>query len=206
MSLIAVQTLADYLGVEATESGLQAYLNRAEAFTATILGATSLEERSATETVTVDMRQSNNGLSGGVYDPNIFYFSDGPVTGVTSVSLNGTDVTSDIQLSDRGWFIHYPVTLRSFRFDPAFYDPGLFTERYIATLEVSYTAGWTEEELPNPIKQYVLMTAAKYHSIPVDGVYQVRIGDNQVALDKDMFEAEYKRNEALINRYKRSYL
>jgi len=127
---------------EARESSLIAALTAAESLVASYIGAESLLLASRASRVVTRLAA------------RIVPLEYGPVTSVSSVTVDGADVTATT-----GWH-YWHLRLQG---ETA---PG-------ATVEASYTTGWQPQDLPEPVEQAILMTAASIYARPDAGLARI---------------------------------
>lgn len=143
MPILLASDLAAYIKEpDAREASLNAALTAAENLVASYIGAEGLLAASRAESVVI--RLSTRVV------PTLY----GPVTGVSSVMVNGEDVTATTGY--HYWYLH----LQDETGDGA-------------TVEMAYTTGWAADALPDPIRQAILMTAASIYARPDAGLARV---------------------------------
>lgn len=133
--VLVVPDLAQHLGVDAATPRLHEALEAAEAMVAASLGAATLDARTVAVTLTIARGAAR-----------VLHLADGPATALDAVTIDGAGVTDGA--------IHGYWGLRR-----ATGLPFVGT-----TAEVVYTAGWSRQTLPAPVRQALLLTAASVHA------------------------------------------
>ncbi len=128
-------------------------IEQAEAMVAAAIGATTLAQR--------PLAQS------GVVRGGVLSLRDGPLTALTTFSLNGYATTVPEIHPWHLWVVASPGA-----YGLASYAPtgGVYA--------LTYTAGWTAETLPEALKQAILQTAqAVANQASQGGLTEYRVGD-----------------------------
>ncbi|WP_407570726.1 hypothetical protein [Deinococcus altitudinis] len=92
-----------------------------------------------------------------------------PITGLTLVSQDGTDLTSQCAFDT--------FTVRRDALAPEFQP--------LSTVHVEFQTGWTAENLPHAVREAILLTAREIQAVP-EGVSSKRIGDVQVTFERSV--------------------
>lgn len=169
MPVLDVDVLREYLKEKtAKEESLQRALEAAEALAAAYIGTETLVKHYKSETWHPRL------------DTRVLATIDGPVTSVTSVTVNGDDVTANTG------YTYWSLRLQD--------EVGNGD-----TVEATYTAGWDPASIPQPIRQAVLMTAASIYARPDAGV--ARIVNPTLA---EVYRSDYLSRSAkrLLDRYR----
>jgi hypothetical protein len=133
--LLVVPDLAAFLGIDAAAPRLHDALVAAEATVAAHLGAPTLEARTIEVAIRIERGQAR-----------VVHLADGPATALSGVELDGT-VLTDVAIYGF-WALRRTSGL-------------LFSG---TTVEATYTAGWTRQLLPPPVRQALLLVAASLHA------------------------------------------
>jgi hypothetical protein len=146
VSVVTISELAAYLGVDTTRPRLQETLEAAEGLAAGYLGAEQLAERQVTVMHTASRSKYTVPLS------------DGPLVELTSVTRDGATVdTQKVQVT------YWMIAL----------EDGVGEGEKIV---VTFNAGWTATNLPDRVRQAVLMTAASIFDRPNPNVRTEQVG------------------------------
>ena len=124
----------------------------AEALVAAALGASSLSERQVSQT--------------GIVTGGVIPLRDGPLTALTSFSLNGYDLMPTAS----PWFVRVPVGMAPYGL--VSYAP------YSGMYALTYTAGWTADNVPDAVQAAVKAVAVNLSSAgDTAGLTEYRLGD-----------------------------
>lgn len=153
MALISSAAVASFLGIPDNPTALNPKIAMAEAIAAGAIGTESLSERA------VHVERSLGG-------EDILYLDDGPLASLTSFTLGGSSVaTAGLLVSY--WTIRYPRPPYSSSSRQCFYGAGV----------LDYKAGWTDVNVPERLKQALIMLSAVVYQHPNPDIVAERIGD-----------------------------
>lgn len=186
MSLVQPGEVAPFLGVESDAPGLVESIENAEALTAANLNIQILEADEYTEAYTIS------------YDQQQILPEHGPINEIVEFVLNDEDVTSDVVIDPT----KYSIVLA---------EPGPMWRdqrggRFSRFDEVSYTysAGWTADTLPMPIRQYIYSwTGLTLNNLLASGIYDTKLGDMTIKIQRETLMDNMKPYERMLSRYAR---
>lgn len=151
MTLVPATSLAQYLGLDVNTSALDDALLVAEALVAQHLGADSLGASTGNTHTAVTTRARA-----------LFDLPIGPVTAITSVTLDGVTDTLSYWGVYGPWAAQRTTPIESNR-----------------TVVLTYSAGFSASSLPDAIKRGIILTAASIHNRPDQTVVSERIDNAQ---------------------------
>ena len=185
MSILTTTEVASFLGIDASTSGLQDAINQAELLVAAKMGLQTLEYATYTD----EQRLLN-------YSTQQVITKHGPVQSLAAFEYDGEDKTSDVYATD--WSIRWsdPYTIVDFDRIRGFDRMKL--------VKYTYTAGWTDDEgsypLPKQVAEYIkAMSGIVLNNLLASGVYDTKLGDMTIKIQKETLEDSLKVYEQAIN-------
>jgi hypothetical protein len=186
MSLVQPATLATRLGVSATDAKLPGAISVAEAMIAEWIGARTLAQESWTEKVRPKR------------DRDTLEISHGPLTGLTSISVDGT--TQDVADFNLGY---WGITV----------DDLDYRWSSNKTVSLTYVSGWANEAaLPPSLLEAIIIQSGQAFTLDPTGRQKISeaVGDYSVSWqaspDATSLSPLSFSVTSLINRYRRPQL
>lgn len=184
--------VASYLGIDASSEGLSDAIEQAEKLTAGRLRIYTLEFQEYVDEERVMMYTSQQVVP-----------KHGPAQVLSSLTYKGDDKTSDVFITPNGW---------AFRWD----DPGarefdrITSFERMSKVKYTYSAGWTDSNgsypLPDMLKEYIKsLTGLVYENLLASGVYDVKLGDMTIKIDRASMEKNQERYDSLVRMYARPF-
>lgn len=179
MSILTTSEVASFLGIDAASVGLQDAINQAESLVAGKLGLETLELTTYTD---------ETQLLG--YTTQQIIPKHGPVQDLTAFVYDDDDVLVDVFVSSHKWSIRWSDPyLRDFDRVKSF-------DR-MKRVTYTYKAGWTNSAgaypLPTQVAEYAkAMTGLTYQNLLASGVYDTKLGDMTIKLQRETLEQNLK--------------
>lgn len=185
MSILTTTEVGAFLGIEASTEGLQEAIDQAEALVAAKMGLKTL----GYTTYTDEQRLLN-------YTTQQVITQHGPIRELTSFEYDGDDKTSDVYPTD--WSIRWsdPYTIIDFDRIRSFDRMKL--------VKYTYSAGWTNDggdyPLPAQVAAYIkVMAGLTLNNLLGSGVYDTKLGDMTIKIQRETLEENLKSYEYAIN-------
>ena len=185
MSILTTTEVASFLGIDASTPGLQDAIDQAEALVAAKMGLKTLEYTTYTD----EQRLLN-------YTTQQVITEHGPIRELTAFEYDGDDETSEVYATD--WSIRWsdPYTIIDFDRIRSF--------NRMKLVRYTYSAGWTDDEgdypLPAQVAAYVkVMAGLTLNNFLGSGVYDTKLGDMTIKIQRETLEDNLKSYEYAIN-------
>lgn len=188
MSILTTIEVAAFLGIESTEDGLAEAIEQAEAMVAAKMRLHRLEEETYTESRTL------------TYPRQQVMPKHGPITNLSSFTVEGDNKLSDVQVDSSGWSIHWSDPLAIFSFDR------VRSFKRMAEIQYTYTAGWTASTLPTQVKEAVkAMTGVVFMNLLASGVYDTKLGDMTIKVQREVWQKNLEPYDRMLGMHGRPY-
>lgn len=185
MSILTTTEVASFLGIDATTAGLQEAIDQAEALVAAKMGLQTLEYTTYTD----EQRVLN-------YNTQQIITKHGPVRNLSAFEYDDENKLSDVYTTD--WSIRWsdPYTIMEF-------DRIRNFDR-MKLVKYTYSAGWTHPggnyPLPTQVEAYVKsMTGLVLNNLLASGVYDTKLGDMTIKIQRETLEQNLKVYEMAVN-------
>ena len=192
MAILTASDVAPFLDIDPTSDGLDEAIQQAEALTASRLRLKTLEAADYTDSRVL------------MYTTQQFILNHGPAYNLTAFTYEGEDKLSEVEIEPAGWAVRWsnPEPTREFVRVKSF-------ER-LRNASASYSAGWTASgganPLPTQIAEYVkAMTGLVYRNLLLSGVYDTKLGDMTIKMQRETLEKTLDRYDGMISQYARKY-
>lgn len=185
MSILTTTEVASFLGIDAATAGLQDAIDQAESLVAAKMGLQTLDYTTYTD----EQRILN-------YNTQQVITKHGPIQTLTAFEYDSENKFSDVYATD--WSIRWsdPYTIMDFDRIRGF--------KRMKLVKYTYSAGWTHSggsyPLPTQVEVYVKsMTGLVLNNLLASGVYDTKLGDMTIKIQRETLERNLKVYDHAIN-------